>query len=63
MLILTNHLTWLPSLAYITTFGFELAVDATLANVIYGIYKSPTFGQTKAGYVSSQSFPPMLILT
>lgn len=63
MLILTNHLTWLPALAYITTFGFELAVDASLANVIYGIYKSPTFGQTKAGYVSSQSSPPILILT
>ena len=52
MLILTNHLTWLPALAYITTFGFELAVDASLANVLFGIYKSPTFGQTKAGYVS-----------
>jgi len=53
LLILTNHLTWLPALAYITTFGFELAVDASLANVIYGIYKSPTFGQTKAGYLTS----------
>ena len=60
MLILTNHLTWLPALAYITTFGFELAVDATLANVLYGIYKSPTFGQTKAGYVSPLGSPSFI---
>lgn len=33
------------------TFGYELAIDANLANVIYGLFTSPTFGQTKAGYV------------
>jgi NNP family nitrate/nitrite transporter-like MFS transporter len=49
--ILTNPLTWLPALSYITSFGFELAVDANLANILYTIYKSKTFGQTKAGYV------------
>lgn len=50
--ILFSPLTWLPALAYFTTFGFELAVDANLANILFGLYKSPTFGQTKAGYVS-----------
>lgn len=42
--------TWLPALMYMTTFGFELAVDANLASVLYAVHKSPTFGQTKAGY-------------
>lgn len=50
--ILGNPLTWLPAAAYLTTFGFELAIDAYLANILYGLYKSPSFGQTKAGYVS-----------
>jgi len=45
-------LTWLPAFAYLTTFGYELAVDAYLANVLLSLYRSPTFGQTKAGYVS-----------
>jgi NNP family nitrate/nitrite transporter-like MFS transporter len=51
--ILTNSLTWLPALSYITSFGFELAVDANLSNILFNIYKSPTFGQTKAGYITS----------
>lgn len=43
--------TWLPSLMYMTTFGFELAVDANLANVLFaGHSKEPGFGQLKAGY-------------
>ncbi|KAG1745256.1 major facilitator superfamily domain-containing protein [Suillus lakei] len=29
-----------------------LAIDANLANVLYTLLKSPTFGQTKAGYVA-----------
>jgi len=45
--------TWLPALMYLTTFGFELAVDANLANVLYAAHKSGTFGQTKAGYYAS----------
>ncbi|KAJ9104551.1 hypothetical protein QFC21_002048 [Naganishia friedmannii] len=49
--ILANPLTWLPSLAYMTTFGFELAVDSILANVI--IKKHPTLGMEKAGYYAS----------
>ncbi|EGN92385.1 hypothetical protein SERLA73DRAFT_191257 [Serpula lacrymans var. lacrymans S7.3] len=50
--VVTNPLTWLPALAYMTTFGFELCMDANLANVLYSLYKSPTFGQTKAGYIA-----------
>ncbi|KAG2142480.1 major facilitator superfamily domain-containing protein [Suillus clintonianus] len=50
--IIVNPLTWLPSLAYMTTFGYELAIDANLATVLYTLLKSPTFGQTKAGYVA-----------
>lgn len=48
-----SPLTWLPSLAYLTTFGFELAVDANLSNVLYNMYQSKTFGQTKAGYIAA----------
>lgn len=46
-----NPLTWLPSLAYMTTFGFELAVDSILANVILRYH--PTIGMEKAGYYAS----------
>ncbi|KAB5593145.1 Nitrate transporter [Ceratobasidium theobromae] len=51
--VVSNPLTWLPAIAYVTTFGFELAVDANLVNVLYGLYKSPTFGQLKAGYITA----------
>ncbi|KAH9931316.1 major facilitator superfamily domain-containing protein [Fomitopsis serialis] len=48
-----SPLTWLPSFAYLTTFGFELAVDANLSNVLFSMYQSKTFGQTKAGYIAA----------
>ncbi|PSS36912.1 hypothetical protein PHLCEN_2v1230 [Hermanssonia centrifuga] len=48
--VLTNPMTWLPALAYTITFGFELAMDANLSNILFALYSSPTFGQTKAGY-------------
>ncbi|KAH9947041.1 major facilitator superfamily domain-containing protein [Amylocystis lapponica] len=51
--VMLSPLTWLPSLAYLTTFGYELAIDANLSNVLYGLYKSPSFGQTKSGYVAA----------
>ncbi|KAI6148502.1 major facilitator superfamily domain-containing protein [Pisolithus tinctorius] len=51
--VIARPLTWLPALAYLTTFGYELAIDANLANVLFTLYKSPTFGQTKAGYIAS----------
>lgn len=50
--IIFSPLTWLPALAYMTTFGYELAIDANLATVLYTLLKSPTFGQTKAGYIA-----------
>ncbi|KIJ15905.1 hypothetical protein PAXINDRAFT_76416 [Paxillus involutus ATCC 200175] len=50
--VVFNPLTWLPALAYLTTFGYELAIDANLANVLYNLMKSPSFGQTKAGYIA-----------
>lgn len=53
--VVSMPLTWLPALAYFTTFGYELAIDANLANVLLSLYKSNTFGQTKAGYVSNTS--------
>ncbi|KAF8698568.1 Major Facilitator Superfamily, partial [Rhizoctonia solani] len=53
MAIVSNPLTWLPAIAYMTTFGFELAVDANLVNVLYGLYQSPTFGQLEAGYITA----------
>ncbi len=49
--IVMNPLTWLPSLAYMTTFGFELAVDSILANVI--LKHHPNLGLEKAGYYAS----------
>ncbi|KAF9239852.1 major facilitator superfamily domain-containing protein [Melanogaster broomeanus] len=50
--IVSNPLTWLPALGYLTTFGYELAIDANLANVLFNLMKSPSFGQTKAGYIA-----------
>lgn len=49
--ILSKSYTWLPALMYATTFGFELAVDANLANVL--VSDHPTLGQLKAGYYTS----------
>ncbi|KIK92499.1 hypothetical protein PAXRUDRAFT_829898 [Paxillus rubicundulus Ve08.2h10] len=50
--VMFNPLTWLPALAYLTTFGYELAIDANLANVLFNLMRSPSFGQTKAGYIA-----------
>jgi len=51
--ILSSPYTWLPALMYMTTFGFELAVDANLANVFYAGHSSTTFTQLNAGYYAS----------
>ena len=51
LVLARNPLTWLPALSYLTTFGFELAVDTNLATVLFGLFKSSSFDQTKAGYV------------
>ena len=53
--ILASPRTWLPPLAYMTTFGLELAIDGNLANVLFSLFnkKRPGFGQTQAGYYTS----------
>jgi MFS transporter, NNP family, nitrate/nitrite transporter len=53
--ILASPPTWLPPLAYMTTFGLELAIDGNLANVLFALFnkKRPGFGQTQAGYYTS----------
>ena len=52
--VMLTPYTWLPALMYMTTFGFELAVDANLANVLFASHsKEPGFGQVKAGYCES----------
>ena len=53
--ILTNPLTWLPALAYLTTFGVELAIDSQFAAVLFSLFskKRPGFNQTTAGYYTS----------
>lgn len=52
--VVLNPLTWLPALAYMSSFGYELAIDANLANVYFGLYnKTKGFGQTRCGYIAS----------
>jgi NNP family nitrate/nitrite transporter-like MFS transporter len=53
--IVMSPLTWLPALAYLTTFGFELALDARMADVLYGLFhnKIEGFDQKLAGYYTS----------
>jgi NNP family nitrate/nitrite transporter-like MFS transporter len=53
--ILISPVTWLPTLAYMTTFGLELAIDSNLGNVLFSLFnpKRRGFTQTKAGYYTS----------
>jgi len=53
--ILTSPLVWLPPLAYMTTFGLELAIDGNMGNVLFSLFnpKRPGFTQTQAGYYTS----------
>jgi len=53
--ILMSPLTWLPALAYLTTFGLELVIDAQMANVLFALFGKQIkgFNQTKAGYYTS----------
>ncbi|KAJ7909482.1 nitrate/nitrite porter [Mycena leptocephala] len=55
MEILTSPLTWLPALAYLTTFGLELALDAQMENVLFNLFskKIGGFDQNRAGYYTS----------
>ncbi|KAG2006712.1 nitrate transporter [Coprinopsis cinerea AmutBmut pab1-1] len=70
MKILTNPLTWLPALAYLTTFGFELALDAKMADVLWEIFNERIdgFDQETAGFYTSVlcvpiSFHPPALMT
>ncbi|KAJ7719244.1 nitrate/nitrite porter [Mycena maculata] len=53
--ILVNPLTWLPALAYMTTFGLELTLDAQMENTLFGLFSTRIrgFGQDRAGYYTS----------
>ncbi|GAA5820628.1 hypothetical protein JCM11251_003083 [Rhodosporidiobolus azoricus] len=51
--VISQPYTWLPALMYGTTFGFELAVDSNLPNVLFQDHRSATFGQLEAGYYTS----------
>jgi len=53
--IIFNPLTWLPTLAYLTTFGVELTIDSKMADVLFVLYSKslPGFTQTTAGYYTS----------
>ncbi|KAJ7640551.1 nitrate/nitrite porter [Mycena rosella] len=55
MSILSTPLTWLPALAYLTTFGLELALDAQMENVLFTLFdkRISGFGQDTAGYYTS----------
>ncbi|PPQ70963.1 hypothetical protein CVT25_012098 [Psilocybe cyanescens] len=53
--LLVNPLTWLPALAYLTTFGIELAIDSNISGVLFNLFskRQPGFTQTTAGYYTS----------
>jgi len=51
--VVSTPLTWLPALAYFTTLGYQLAVDANLAEVLVSLNESTPIDSTKAGYLAS----------
>jgi len=53
--IMLSPLTWLPTLAYFTTFGVELTIDSKMADVLFVLYNKSLSGftQTTAGYYTS----------
>ncbi|KAJ7216158.1 nitrate/nitrite porter [Mycena rebaudengoi] len=53
--ILASPLTWLPALAYLTTFGLELALNAQMESLLFGLFNKTISGldQNKAGYYTS----------
>ncbi|KAJ7659074.1 nitrate/nitrite porter, partial [Mycena polygramma] len=50
--IITSPLTWLPALAYMTTFGLELTLDAQMESVLFN-NRLTGFDQDTAGYYTS----------
>ena len=55
LVMIREPLTWLPALAYLTTFGVELSIDGQMANVLFTLFqkKRAGFTQTTAGYYTS----------
>ena len=53
MAIFSDIRMWMLALSYATTFGFELALDANMANSLYTLFKGPNFAQLDAGYYGS----------
>lgn len=50
--VVLDRRTWMLALAYASTFGFELAMDSSLANSLFELYKGPNFKQLDAGYLA-----------
>jgi len=55
MKIMLSPVTWLPAMAYLTTFGLELALDGAMANTLFSLFGKHKngFTQNKAGYYTS----------
>ncbi|KAJ7085179.1 nitrate/nitrite porter [Mycena belliarum] len=53
--IMLSPLTWLPALAYMTTFGLELILDAQMETVLFNLFNKRIggFNQDRAGYYTS----------
>ncbi|GAA96346.1 uncharacterized protein L969DRAFT_88790 [Mixia osmundae IAM 14324] len=51
--IISDPLTWLPAVSYLTSFGAELFVDSNVANIIFAIFKTTSFTSITAGYWTS----------
>jgi len=53
--IILSPVTWLPAMAYLTTFGLELAIDGAMANTLLSLFSKQKagFDQNIAGYYTS----------
>ncbi len=51
--ILISPTTLLPSLLYLSSFGFELCMDANLASTLYASHESESFTQLTAGQLGA----------
>jgi len=53
--IILSPVTWLPAMAYLTTFGLELAIDGAMANTLLSLFgkQKAGFNQDSAGYFTS----------
>jgi MFS transporter, NNP family, nitrate/nitrite transporter len=53
--IILSPVTWLPALAYLSTFGLELTLDGAMANTLFSLFSKQKAGftQNTAGYYTS----------